>query len=43
MADFMRRPCHVMSVSEASWNTIALVPPARPASAADITNAVSLY
>ena len=30
------------SVSEASWNTMALVAPARPASAADSTNASSL-
>jgi hypothetical protein len=30
------------SVKEASWNTIALVAPAVPASVADITNATSL-
>ena len=30
------------SVSEASWNTIAFTAPARPASVADSTNAISL-
>ena len=30
------------SVSDASWNTIALVAPASPASVADRTNATSL-
>ena len=34
--------CQVTSVSEASWNTMALVAPARPASAADSTKAISL-
>ena len=34
--------CHCTSVSEASWNTIALVAPATPDSAADSTNAISL-
>ena len=31
------------SVSDASWKTIAFVPPASPESAAEITNAMSLY
>jgi hypothetical protein len=34
--------CHVTSVSDASWNTIAFVAPASPASVADKTNARSL-
>jgi hypothetical protein len=34
--------CQCTSVSEASWKTIALVAPARPASVADSTKAASL-
>ena len=34
--------CHWTSVSEASWKTSALVPPARPARAADMMNAPQL-
>jgi len=34
--------CQVTSVSVANWKTRALMPPARPASAADMTKAPSL-